>query len=124
MKTLSRLSLTALAAITLLAGCGGPSYERTAITDVSAGDLDATITLANVTMQVGAASKAIIRPYDDDGEAMAGDVMSDDPSILEIAPGLAEAEYIFMARTIGSTTVRYMASGGVVSIARVTITPQ
>jgi hypothetical protein len=123
MKTLFQLSLTALAATTLFVGCGGPSYERTSISDVSIGDLDA-ISVSNVTMQVGAASKAIVRPYDDDGEVMSGDVTSDDPTILEIAPSLAPNEYMFMARTIGTTNVRYIAEGGVVAIARVNITPQ
>jgi hypothetical protein len=75
-------------------------------------------------MEIGAATKAIIKPYDDDGEVMSGDVTSDDPQVLEIAPGLSDHEYMFMARTVGSTQVHFTAGGGVVAIAHVTISAQ
>lgn len=114
------LVLLALAAT----GCGGPSYERTDISDVSTGDLPSSISLQSISMPVGAATKAIIRPYNDDGEIMSGSVTSENPQLLEIAPGILEHEYIFMARTVGSTTVRFAAGSSIVAIASVQVTAQ
>lgn len=104
--------------------CGGPSYERTDISEVSTGDLPTTVSLQSIAMPVGAATKAVIRPYNDDGELMSGTVSSDNPQLLEIAPGIGDHEYLFMARTVGSTQVRFTAGGAVIAIASVQVTAQ
>ena len=55
---------------------------------------------------------------------MGGTVESENAQVLEVAPGLEDGEYIFMARTKGHTTVRFMADGAVVAIANVEIGDQ
>jgi hypothetical protein len=117
------LSLT-LAVAALAIGCGGPTYDHMTIHDVSQGDLATVVSLTNVSFPVGAAANVQIRPYNDDGAPMTGEVVSDSPSILEIAPGFGEAEFVFMGRTVGTTTVKFLADGQVVAIAKAEVTPQ
>lgn len=105
-------------------GCSGPSYDRTTVTDVSQSGLNGTVTTTDVVLTVGGATKASVKPYDDDNKAMAGEVVSGDPLIIEIAPGIVDGEYFFLGRRIGETTVQFKADGQVVAIARARVTAQ
>ncbi len=104
--------------------CGGPSYDRSDVTDVAQGNLSTVVSLTTVSMPLGAATKALINHYDDDNKVMSSNVVSDGPTIIEIAPGLAAGEFIFMARTVGITTVKFLADGQVIAIAKAEVTPQ
>lgn len=108
----------------LVMACGGPHYDHTTVTDVAAGELPATVSLSSVSIAVGGATKAVITPYNDDDKTMAIDVSSDSPGTLEIAPGIGANEFVFMGRSVGKTTVRFLADGQVVASANAEVTPQ
>lgn len=108
----------------MLAGCSGPHYERTDITDVSQSDLGATVSLTTVSLIHGGAAKAVITPYDSDHKPMASSVASKDPSVVEVVAGLDAGEYIFLASSVGTTDIEFSADGEVVAIARAVVTEQ
>lgn len=117
-------SLALLAIGAFAAGCSGPSYDHTTVTNVSQGDLAATVSLQTISMPVGAAVRATVTPYNDDNKAMGGDVISDGPTVVEVTPGIDSGEFIFMGRTVGTTTVRFLADGQVIAVARAEVTAQ
>jgi len=118
------LSLLALGALTFGAGCSGPSYDHTTVTNVSQGELAATVSLQVISMPVGAAVRANITPYNDDNKVMSVDAVCDSPTVLEVAHGLDGTEFIFMGRTVGVTQVRFMADGQLIATARAEVTAQ
>lgn len=116
--------LAAASALACVTGCSGPSYDHTTVTNVSQGDLAGIVSLQTISMPVGAAVRATITPYNDDNKGMGGDVISDGPTVLEVAPGIDSGEYIFMGRAVGTTTVRFLADGQVIAVARAEVTAQ
>ena len=116
--------LLGAACMTFAVGCAGPSYDRTEILDVSQGDLPATVSLSLISLSVGAATRAVLKPWNDDNKLMGVGVQSDNPELLDIAPGVGDHEFMFIARKVGTTSARFLADGDVVAIARVEIRAQ
>ena len=99
----------------LLAAACGPDYSRTEIDNVSQSDLPGTVGGNEIRIPIGGVTTARVAPYNTDDEDMRGDVVSEDPSVLEIDKTTATNVYAFMGIRPGTTRVFLYADGQLVA---------
>jgi hypothetical protein len=105
-----------------LAGCG-PDFARMDI----GGKIEppgGEINVYRVIVPQGLALKAHIVPRDDDNQAMALEIRSENEDILEIAETINDRDYVFLGKRVGPTRVVMKADGVTVLVLEAHVPPQ
>ena len=103
----------ALALASLLGGCGGPEYRAHQVDQVvkpSGGEAS----VLRVRVPHGAVVKAHILAFNTDSKRMEGDVVSGDPTVVEVNRVITGPDdYAFLGLRTGKTVLRLVADGQV-----------
>jgi hypothetical protein len=122
MKTLHLCAAVVCVAAT---ACAPATYSRTDVSPVSTGDqLPGSISLDHATVPVAGVVVAHIAPFNSDDNPMVGNVVSDDPSTMQVLPAIGDKNYALLGVNTGSTTLRLLADGVVVASVPADVTPQ
>ena len=105
------------------AGCVD-GYERTDIDRISSSDLPGTISAHTILIPVGGVTTAHVAPFNSDNKPMVGEVVSDNPAVLEINKTSDDKVYAFLGISRGTTKVRLYADDKVVAIVDATVGAQ
>jgi hypothetical protein len=104
------------------AACANNSYGSAQITQIE-GSADAVIDFrAGITIPEGVAVSANIQLLAVDGNALSGNLQSEDPSILVVSQSASNTnDYVFQGVSAGKTSVSVTANGNQVAIITATV---
>lgn len=108
MKKLATITLLGVAA--LLGGCG--NHYSTHTFDQVQTPAGGQVSTQSVRVPLGAAAKAHVMAYDDDGHRMNGDVRSSDPTVLDVQNLVTgDDDWVFLGRRAGHVEIQLYANG-------------
>jgi hypothetical protein len=122
LATIATIAL-ALASTFALAACDDDSFAYAHVDQVT-GDPNTSFSMAKVSIPAGEAVVAHIQPFDHGDDPLSGDLVSDDPTILEIRRTVDDATYAFLGVHEGSTVIHVIADGAEVRIIPAVVTAQ
>ena len=121
--SLVRVVAIAIALSPALTSCDNDSFAYAHVDQVT-GDPNTSFSMAKVSVPAGEAIVAHIQLFDHDDDLLSGDLVSDDPTILQIRRTVDDATYAFLGIHEGSTTIHLMADGAEVRIIPAVVTAQ
>ncbi|MBL8613900.1 MAG: hypothetical protein JNL38_41555 [Myxococcales bacterium] len=108
---MKKLSCALVAAAALALGGCGSEYSTHTIDDVAT-PAGGSVSQQAIRVPYGAAVKAHIMAYDDDGHRLGGDVQSSDPTVVDVANLVTgDDDWVFFGRRAGHAEIRLYANG-------------
>lgn len=112
-----------LVVTTSILGCADPRYDRTEVTQVVSPN-GGQLSVESIVLPMGSVLTGTITSYDEKGSVMKGDILIEDPSILELHPVFNSPSVAFFGVKAGSTKVSFVANGVVVRTLSGTVVTQ